>query len=139
MENTQQLLEKMEAVNRKQLLFTKIMCILCALAVICSLVVMITVSKTASALAELSAPMQELAEQAEGVMTDLSTAANELSKADFSGMVTQVDALASESQAAIAEASKKLDAIDIDTLNKAIRDLAAIVEPLAKISRLQLF
>ena len=41
-----------------------------------------------------------------------------------------------ESQAAVADAMEKLDTIDIDTLNKAIADLAEIVEPLAKVSKI---
>lgn len=136
MENTQQLLEKLESANRKQLFFTKILCVICALAVICSLVVMITVSKAASALTELAEPVQALAVQAEAVLTDLGTAAESLAQVDFAGMVSQVDTLTTESQEAVAQAMEKLDAIDIETLNKAIADLAQVVEPLAKLTNI---
>ena len=136
MENTQQLLEKMEMTNRRQLLLTKILCVLCALAVICCLVVMVTVSKTASALTALAEPVQALAAQAESVLNDLGTASASLSQVDFAGMADQVDTIAAESQTAIAQATEKLDAIDIDTLNKAIADLAQVVEPLAKLTNI---
>ena len=157
MENNPQmqaLLEKIEATNRQQLLFTKILCVLCALAVICSLVVMVTVTKTATQISELAAPIQDLTAQSQTVLHDLSvtlkdlsakagtvlndleTAASELSKVDFGSMVSQVDTLTKDSQAAVEEALSKLDAIDIDTLNKAIKDLAAVVDPLAKVGKI---
>lgn len=145
MEDTQQMqaiLAKMEQNNRQQLLFTKILCGLCAAAVICTLVLMIVVSGAAKELVALAEPLQALtaqvqglAAQAQNVMTDLGMAAEELSKADFSGMVNQVDTLVKNSQSAVTEAVKKMDTIDIDALNKAIKDLAAIVEPLAKVSK----
>ena len=50
------------------------------------------------------------------------------------GMVENVNTLTTDSQSAVTEAIEKLDAIDIDTLNKAIRDLSDVVEPLAKVS-----
>lgn len=132
---TQALLTKLETHSRQQLLFTKVLCILCALALVCSVVIMVTVCKTASALTELIKPVQELAVQAEATLTDLDTAASKLAQADFSGMVSQINTLAADSQAAVGEAVKKMDALDIETLNKAIRDLAAAVEPLANAIR----
>ena len=153
MDNNQQMqtiLTTMEQHNRKQLLWTKLLCLLCALLVICSLVVMVTIASTAAQLTELAAPIQtlttsiqdlivpiqDLATQAQAVLTDLGTAANALTLVDFSAMASQVETLAADSQAAVTEAMIKLDAIDIDTLNKAIKDLAAIVDPLAKVGKL---
>lgn len=139
MENNPQmqaLLEKIEVTNRQQLLFTKILCVLCALAVICSAVIMVTVCQTASALTTLVTPLRELAGQAEVVLKDLGTAANKLAQSDFSGIAGQIDTLVADSQTALAEAMKKIDTIDIDTLNKAIKDLAVAAEPLAKLGKL---
>jgi len=140
MDNNQEILARMERHTRQQLLFTKILCVLCALAVICMLVLTVTISNVANELLVLAAPLQELAaqiqevaKQAETVMDDLGTAAKALAATDFGGMVAKVDALTADSQSAVAEAMEKLDTIDIATLNKAIKDLAAVVEPLAKI------
>lgn len=47
-------------------------------------------------------------------------------------MVENVDELTASSQKNIKEAVEKLNSIDFDTLNKAIENLAAVVEPLAK-------
>ena len=69
-------------------------------------------------------------------MADLGVVAESLAEADLGSIVENVNALASESQNAVAGAMKKLDAIDIDTLNQAIRDLADIVGPLANFGRL---
>ena len=90
----------------------------------------------AQPLQELTAQVQALAAEADTVMADLGIVAESLAAADLGSIVKNVNALASESQSAVAGAMKKLDAIDIDTLNQAIRDLADVVEPLAKITRI---
>ena len=40
----EQILERMEKQNRRQLLFTKILCVLCAAVLVCSLVLVISVT-----------------------------------------------------------------------------------------------
>ena len=143
MKNSKEILEKMEKNSTQQLLFTKILCILFVLMLVCSVVTMVYITNTANQLMALAEPvqnltleMQELAEGAESVLTDLGTVAEELAAADLGSIVENVDKLAAESQGAVAEAMQKLDTIDIETLNKAIKDLADVVEPLAKISRI---
>ena len=143
MENNQELLERLEKHTRQQLLFTKILCILCALAVVCSLVLMFAVTGAAAELLELAQPLQsltvqlqDLAQEAETVMTDLGIVAEALASADLGSIVENVNVLAAESQSAVADAMAKLDTIDIEALNKAIKDLAAVVEPLAKVSKI---
>ena len=143
MENSQEILKNLEKNSAQQLLFTKILCTLCALMVICTLVLMFSITGAVSQLTELAAPLQELtaqvqalAAEADMVMADLGTVAESLAAADLGSIVENVNSLASESQSAVAGAMKKLDAIDIDMLNQAIRDLADVVEPLAKITRI---
>ena len=143
MENNRELLEKLEKHTRQQLLFTKILCALCVLVVICTLVLMFSITGAATKLMELAAPLQELTTQvqelafeAEAVMEDLGVVAEALAAADLGGIVENVNILAAESQSAVADAMKKLDTIDIATLNKAIKDLADVVEPLAKVTKL---
>ena len=143
MENNQELLSRLEKHTRQQLMFTKILCILCALAVVCSLVLMFAVTGAAAELLELAQPLQsltvqlqDLAQEAETVMTDLGIVAEALASADLGSIVENVNVLAAESQSAVADAMAKLDTIDIEALNKAIKDLAAVVEPLAKVSKI---
>ena len=143
MESNQELLKNLEKNSAQQLLFTKILCILCALVLVCALVMMFSVTGAVKELMTLAQPLQELtaqvqalAAEADTVMADLGIVAESLAAADLGSIVKNVNALASESQSAVAGAMKKLDAIDIDTLNQAIRDLADVVEPLAKITRI---
>lgn len=143
MDNTQLILEKIEKNSRKQLLFTRLLCIFCVAILVCSLILMVAVTGTAKQLAELAKPLQEITAQvqdmtaqAETVMNNMETVTQELADADLGTMVKNVNALAAESQTVVSEAMKKLDTIDIDTLNKAIKDLSDVVEPLAKIPRL---
>ena len=143
MENNREILERLEKHTRQQLLFTKILCILCVLAVVCTLVLMFAVTGAASRLMELAQPLQaltvqvqDLAMEAETVMADLGVVAEALAAADLGSIVENVNILAADSQSAVADAMAKLDTIDIETLNKAIRDLAAVVEPLARITKI---
>lgn len=140
MENNQELLARLEKHTRQQLLFTKILCVLCALVVVCTLVLMFSITGAANQLMALAQPLQELTGQvqdlaieAETVMADLGVVAEALAAADLGSIVENVNILAADSQSAVADAMQKLDAIDIETMNKAIRDLAAVVEPLAKL------
>ena len=136
MDNNQEVLQKLERISSQQLLFTKFLCVLCALVLICSLVMMFSVTGAVKELMTLAQPLQELAGEADTIMADLGVVAASLADADLGSIVENVNALASESQNAVAGAMKKLDAIDIDTLNQAIRDLADIVGPLANFGRL---
>ena len=143
MENNQVLLEKIEQNTRQQALFTKILCVLCAAVLICSVVTTAAVAGTAKRLTEVVMPLQEVASQvhdmtgqAETILDNMETVTQELADADLGSMVENVNVLAAESQSVVSEAMEKLDTIDIDTLNKAIQDLSDVVEPLAKVSKL---
>lgn len=138
----------MEKYARQQLLFTKILCGIFALVLVCILVLTVAVSGAAKQLAEIIAPLEnavgqvedvavqvnDMTDQAEIIMDNMETVTQTLADADLGGMVENVNTLTADSQTAVTEAIEKLDAIDIDTLNKAIRDLSDVVELLAKVS-----
>lgn len=121
------ILDKLEQQGRQQLLFTKILCVLCALMLICTLVLTIAITGAVKEITAIAQPLQEISQQASAVMQDLADA-------DLGSMVETVNTLAADSQAAVTAAMKQLDLIDIETLNKAIEDLADVVEPLARVS-----
>ena len=128
MENNQQALEKLEKNTRQQLLFLKILCGLCAGILICVLVMTLSIAGVAS-------QVTELADQAKFVMDNLDTVTWELANADIGGMIENMGALTTDSQAIEEEAMSKLNAINLDALNQAIEDLANIVEPLANFTK----
>lgn len=127
MENNQVILESIAKNTRQQLLFTKILCGLCAGILICLLVMTVFFAGAAN-------QITELAEDAKFVMDNLDTVTWELANADLGSMVENMGTLASDSQAIVEAAIAKLDAINFEALNRAIEDLADIVEPLAKVS-----
>ena len=130
------ILEKLEKQSRQQLRFTKILCILCVLMLACALVLTMSVTNAAKQIVTLVEPLQTVANQASAVIGNLDTVALTLAEADLGAMVENVNTLTASSQQAVTEALEKLEGIDIDTLNTAIEDLAIIVEPLAKVSKL---
>ena len=131
----EQVLEKIEKQSRRQLLFTKILCMLCVLMLICTLVLTLSITGAVQETLTIAQPLQQMADQAGTVMANLDTVAQDLADANLGSMVENVNTLAADSQTVITEAMKKLDTIDIDTLNQAIADLADVVEPLAKVSK----
>lgn len=84
--------------------------------------------------------LQGVLNEAQGTFQTLNTLATEIQKANISGMLDDVSALVENAQDTVdgamdgvGQAAKKIDELDISTLNKAITDLAAVVEPLAKL------
>ncbi|HKM22234.1 MAG TPA: hypothetical protein VJZ01_09350 [Lachnospiraceae bacterium] len=71
--------------------------------------------------------------QASGVLTNLDSVTAELAEADITGMLDDVDSLVVSSEESMADALQKIEDIDIDTLNSAIKDLESVVKPLAKL------
>ena len=149
MEMHEELLLKLEKNSRQQALLGKILCVLCAAVLICSLVMTVAVTGAASQLMAVVTPLQNVAGQiedvagqvqamtgqAETIMDNMEIVTQTLADADLGTMVENVNVLAAESQSVVSDAMEKLDTIDIDTLNKAIKDLSDVVEPLAKVSK----
>lgn len=123
----QQLLEKMEKNSRKQLFYTRLMCLFCVVAVICCIGMAV---KLNSLLPEL----QLFAIQAESVLSNLEDVTQELAKADLTGMVQNINNLVATSQSGLEEAIGKLNEMDFEVLNKTIGDLSVVVERLARIA-----
>ncbi len=127
-----QLLEKMENTNRTQVLYARLQFVFTALSAMCCIVLLVFGMKVLPQL-------QEAAVQAETVLTNLETVTTELAASDLSSMVENVDALVgnvdglvSASQSGVEQAIEKMNAIDFEALNDAIKDLSAVIEPIAK-------
>lgn len=150
MEMNEERLLKLEKSSRQQVLLGKILCVLCAAVLICSLVMTVAVTGAASQLIAVVTPLQNVAGQiedvagqvqamtgqAETIMDNMEIVTQTLADADLGTMVENVNVLAAESQTVVSDAMVKLSTINIDALNKAIQDLSDVVEPLAKVSKL---
>ena len=148
MENHLAILEKMEKQARLQTWLTGGLCVFCAVLLVCMLILTDSITGAIEEVISLAEPLQDvvtqvqdvaaqvndMSGQAEVIMDNMESVTQALADADLSGMVENVNALTKESQNVVSEAMKKLDTIDINTLNKAIQDLADVVEPLAKVS-----
>ena len=127
-------LEKLEKSNRQQVRSARLQCFFSFLAAVCCLLLLLTVAKIVPDIKELSGEITGIALQAESVLTNLETVTQELAAADLEGLVTDVNGLVSTSQTGVEQALDKLNAMDMDALNKAIEDLSKVVEPLAKVA-----
>ena len=126
------LLEQMEKTNRKQVACARLQFVFSVIAAICCILLLLAGVKVLPQL-------QEAALQAETVLTNLETVTTELAQADLIGMVENVDALVTNvdglvgtSQEGVEQTMAKINAIDFDALNDAIKDLSDVIEPIAK-------
>ncbi len=75
-------------------------------------------------------------EDLNAVMENVESITKELSEVDIEGMVSNIDDLVVGSSDSLTQAMKKLNAIDIEKLNDAIRNLNDAVEPMARFANL---
>lgn len=66
------------------------------------------------------------------IMEDMEIITEQLAEADLQKMITDIDSLVAGSEKGVEEALEKINSMDIDTLNHAIKNLNDTVEPLAK-------
>ena len=134
MENNEKmmdLLERMEKANRKQVAYARLQFIFTLIAAACCVVLLFSGMK-------ILPQLQEAALQAETVLSNLESVTTELAQADLSGMVenvdvlvTNVDGLVGTSQTAVEQTMTKINSVDFEALNDAIKDLSAVIEPIA--------
>ena len=124
MEETKQLelLERIEKNTRRQARFSALQCGLTLVAALFCAGVFLLVYQ---ALPHLT----EVLDQTRPVLNNLEQATAQIAQMDLVGMAGNVEELVTSGQ----EAMQTLTGVDLDTLNQAIADLAAVVEPLRKI------
>ena len=135
MENDQkllQLLEDMEKANRKQATYARLQFIFSVVAAVCCMALLLSGMRVLPRL-------QETAAQAEVVLSNLERVTSELAESNLSSMVENVDALVENvdglvttSQSGVEQTMEKINAIDFEALNDAIKDLSDVIEPIAK-------
>jgi len=119
-----ELLERLDQSNRQQAKFARWQCIFSIASAVCIVGLFVLVYS-------LMPQVQALTTQTEVVLENLTEVTDQLAGMDLGTMVENVDELVTTSQAGVEQAMEQLNAIDFETLNQAIEDLAAVIEPLA--------
>lgn len=139
-----QLLERMEATNKKQVFYARIQCLFSLIAAVCCVVLLCLGFKFMPQIQVLSERANIVLTNLESVTEDLAEVdlsgleymINELSKADLSSMVDHIDELVTASRDGVEDTMNKLNEINFEALNQTIEDLSQVVERLAKIAKI---
>lgn len=127
MEQNQEMLEllrKIEKSNRQKNVTNIILCVFMLIAAVSCVVICVTVFR-------LMPQVNGLMSQMETVLTDLEHTSRSLAALDLETMAGNVNSLAVYAQESLQQTMEKLNAINFENLNKAIEDLAKVIEPLA--------
>ncbi len=87
------------------------------------------ISQASEAISQVNGMMDDV----NNVVANLDKSTKELAEIDLTQMLDNVNSLVDTSEKSVEETVHKLDDIDIDSLNKAIKDLSTVIAPLAKL------
>ena len=134
MDQNQQMLEALEQLNktnRRQLRYTQLLCVFTCLSAAAFIAVFFVIRQ----LLPLLPQVNELIGQMQGVLGSLQQVTDELASqlttVDLASMVENVDELVVTGQQSLEQTMEKLNTMDFEKLNQAIRDLASVIEPVA--------
>ncbi len=127
----QELLRSLEKNSRRQVRYARLQCLFAILAALCCGAMLLAVLSIVPQVQQIAGQLHTLGTQAETVLSNLENVTSELARADIAGMVSNVDALVTDSQTGVRQALDKINTLDISSLNQAIEDLSAVVKPLA--------
>lgn len=119
-----ELLRKIEKSNRTKTVTNVLVCVFMLAAAVSCIAICLMIR-------QLMPQVNGLLGQLETVLTDLEQTTRQLAAVDLETMVANVDSLAVYAQDSLQQTMDKLNTIDFETLNKAIGDLAKVIEPLA--------
>lgn len=138
-----ELLQKIEKSNRQQARTEKLMCVFALITAICCIVTFVLICsilpQVNSILPQINSILPQIdtmVSQMQAVLSNLEEATAQLAALDFESMVSDVGSLVVTGQQSLEQTMEKLNSIDFDTLNQAIKDLADVIEPLAKITKI---
>lgn len=134
-----ELLKEIKEANRKQVIYGRIICVAAIVAALCFAGVFLLVwdflPQISQVIIEVTDVVEQLpgiVSQMEGVLTNLQEVTEKLTAVDFGGMIDGVNMLVESGQSGLEQTVNKLNSIDFESLNKAIKNLEAVVEPMAK-------
>lgn len=132
---TLELLRKIEKSGRIETYSGYVRTGLMLICTVCILVLTVQVLKLMPQVNEILGQAGQAMSQIQTVLGNLKSTSDQLAQVDLAGMVNNVDSLVVTGQQSLEESMGKLNAVDFDALNQAIKDLAAVIEPLAKMTR----
>ena len=142
MEENKQMLDILQEIrdaNRKQVFYSRVTCAAAVVAALCFAGVFLLVrdflpqiSQILSEITGIVSQIPGIVSQMQEVLTNLQEVTQKLTAVDFGGMIDGVYSLVESGQSGLEQTVDKLNSIDFASLNKAIRNLEAVVEPLAK-------
>lgn len=115
-ENMQDIQEEQLRLMKKQLFYSRLTAVTAIVLVLVFAVTLITVTPKLNQ-----------------VLGNLQEISSDLKEEDVREMVQNINRLAETSQSSVEEATEKLNQVDFDSLNEAIRDLNNVISPLAKL------
>lgn len=146
-------LARLEKYNRQQASAAKFQCIISVISMICCTAALVMMMLLVPKLQKMTIQTEKFISEAGNVMEDIQAASATITELDLGpvlveikgllqnvdGLLTNVDTLVADvdtlvttTQAGLEDTLAEIEKVDFDTLNKAIKDLAAVVEPLAK-------
>ena len=132
---TLELLKKIERANRHQVWSGYIRSGLILVCAVCMVALVVMVARLMPQINEILGQAGLAMGQIQPVLTDLQQTAGQLAQVDYAGMVSNVDNLVTTGQQSLEGMMEKLNSVDFEKLNQAIEDLAAVIEPLAKMAK----
>lgn len=132
---TLELLKKIERSNRHQVWSGYIRSGLMLVCAVCMVALVVMVARLMPQINEILGQAKLAMGQIQTVLTDLQQTTGQLAQVDYAGMVSNVDELVTTGQQSLVGMMEKLNSVDFETLNQAIEDLAAVIEPLAKMTK----
>ena len=128
----QEWMDKMERSGRQQVRWARLQCFFALIAALCCGAALFAVLTVVPQVKDMADQVRELGTQAQAVLSNLEDVTSDLAAMDLESMITNVDALVTESQDGVKQALDKINELDITSLNQAIADLSAVVKPLAE-------
>lgn len=123
------MLKKLENSNERQADYAKKQYRMSQITALASILILAIVIYTS---ATIIPRVNRLFDDVETVMDSVNVVAKELEEANLGQMVTDIDNLVTSSDQSVKEALQQINAVDIQTLNQAIQDLANLISPLAR-------
>lgn len=133
---TLELLRKIEKNSRMQTYSGYARTVLVLVCAVCMVVLTCSVMKLLPQVSEILTQAKGAVAQVGTVLDYLEQTSAQLAQVDYAGMVGGVDSLVTTGQQSLEATMEKLNSIDFDALNKAIKDLSAVTQSLANVTRI---